>query len=101
MVSPEDCMDREGAGLALDATRCEGSGLNGVNPGLLGATDGCVAVKPGSVTGGGFAKACIVMSKLSREYGDAEKSQVGRSSSNGRVEVAKRPVCEEEYWRLD
>lgn len=89
LVSPKDCVDRGSAGLALDATRCERSVVDGVNSGLLGAKDGCVVVKPGSVTGGEFAKACIVMSKLSKEYGDAEKSQAGRSSSNGRVEFAK------------
>lgn len=67
VVSPKDCTDRVGAGLVLDATTCKRSRLNGVNPGLLGATDGCVVVKPGTITGGGFAKACILMSKLSRE----------------------------------
>lgn len=75
--------------------------MSGVNSGLSGATDGCVVVKLGRVARGGFAKASIVMSKLSREYGGAEKSQAGGSSSNGRVKLAKSGVCEEEYWELD
>jgi hypothetical protein len=38
----------------------------------------------------------MVMSKGSREYGEAEKSQAGSSRSKGWLEGAKSPIAEEE-----
>lgn len=98
-VSSEDCRDTVGDGLPIDGTRCERSA---VNSGLSESIDGCVVVvKLGSVTRGEFVKSSIVMLKPSRGNADSEKSQAGRSTSNGRVELAKCPVCEAEYWGLD